>query len=95
MGDQTIQKHLKIKGRVQGVGFRYFARQNASDLNIKGWVKNMPDGSVETVISGKPANVEEMKKRLREGPYSARVDHLDELPIDGETETYHDFSVRR
>lgn len=94
MENQTIQKYLRITGRVQGVGFRYFTRKNANDLNIKGWVKNMPDGSVETVISGKPANVEEMKKRLWKGPCSARVDHIEELPLDEKTETFHDFNVR-
>jgi len=95
MENQTVQKYLKITGRVQGVGFRYYTRKNASDLNIKGWVKNMPDGSVETVIAGTPASVEEMKKRLREGPRSARVDHVKELSQDGKPETFHDFSVRR
>jgi len=95
MKGQTVQKYLKITGRVQGVGFRYFTRQNAADLNVKGWVKNMPDGSVETVIAGEPANVEEMKKRLEEGPRSARVDQIEELSQDGITETFQDFSVRR
>jgi acylphosphatase len=95
MENQTVQKHLRITGRVQGVGFRYFTRKNAADLNVKGWVKNMTDGSVETVIAGEPANVEEMKKRLFEGPRSARVENVEELPQDGTTETFHDFRVRR
>lgn len=88
------KKHLKITGRVQGVGFRYFTRQNARQLNITGWVKNMADGSVETVISGKEQNVSKMKDRLKKGPPSAKVDHITELDADVD-KSYTEFSVKR
>lgn len=90
-----VHKHLKISGRVQGVGFRHFTRQNARDLEINGWVKNMRDGTVETVLSGSPKDVETMIKRLQKGPISARVDDIMELESDAVNEDYNRFSVRR
>ena len=90
-----VHKHLKISGRVQGVGFRHFTRQNARDLEINGWVKNMRDGTVETVLSGSPKDVETMIKRLQKGPISARVDDIKELESDAVNEDYNRFSVRR
>lgn len=90
-----VHKHLKISGRVQGVGYRHFTRQNAQNLGINGWVKNMRDGTVETVLSGSPKNVETMIKRLQEGPISARVDTIKELESDAVKEDYNRFSVRR
>lgn len=90
-----IQKHLKIKGRVQGVGYRYFTVQQARELNIKGWVKNNWNGSVETVLHGSADNIEEMIKRLWKGPAAARVTEINELSVYEESENFHDFSVRR
>ncbi|MCC5908155.1 MAG: acylphosphatase [Balneolaceae bacterium] len=95
MDDHSELKYLKIKGRVQGVGFRYFTRQNAYDLNIKGWVKNMPDGTVETLISGNRENIREMIKRLMKGPRRARVTDIEEMSSNNIDETFHDFSVWR
>jgi acylphosphatase len=94
-GSETVQKHLKIRGRVQGVGFRYFTRQNARALGIHGWVRNMPDGSVETVITGSAEQVEQMAERLQDGTVSAKVDEIEELFSGLEKEKFHDFSVRR
>jgi acylphosphatase len=93
--NNTVQKHLVIQGRVQGVGFRYFTQKNADDLDLTGWVKNLPDGSVETVISGKPDCVDEMLRRLQKGPVSARVDNVKEIRSGKERESFRDFSIRR
>jgi acylphosphatase len=95
MDNHSEQKHLRIKGRVQGVGFRYFTRQNARDLKIRGWVKNMPDGSVETVITGDTEQIFKMIKRLWEGPRAALVTDIEELDPGHEKQTFHDFSIRR
>lgn len=96
MHDDNIRKHLKITGRVQGVGYRYFTRQNAEQLNLKGWVKNMPDGSVETVLSGRSDDVEEMIERLWKGPYSARVKNIEQLEMETEPEgEFQYFRVKR
>ncbi|NBB76436.1 MAG: acylphosphatase [Bacteroidetes bacterium] len=89
------RKHLKIFGRVQGVGFRYFTVQRAKELNINGWVKNMSDGTVETVIEGTRKNLDEMIEKLKAGPRSARVERVQELSMDEESEKLEGFSVRR
>jgi acylphosphatase len=93
--NETIKKHLKIMGRVQGVGFRYFTKQNAKDLGICGWVKNMPDGSVEAVITGSAEQVEQMVERLRSGPVAAKVEEIKELFSGLEKENFNVFNVRR
>lgn len=92
---ESVQKHLKIHGRVQGVGFRYYTTRKAEDNGVKGWVKNMPDGTVEVFISGERQAVERMKKLLYSGPVSAHVTSVEELPIEGQSEAFYDFSVRR
>ena len=93
--NEIMQKHLKITGRVQGVGFRHFTKQSAQSLNVKGWVKNLPDGSVETVISGSSENVKEMVKKLRKGPITAHVSSVDELKDTDTVDNFENFSVRR
>ena len=62
---------------VQGVGFRYYTRSMAHRLNLRGYVQNMPDGSVKVVCEGSPAAVEEMEQWLRRGPPSARVHRVE------------------
>ena len=69
----TIAKHLKICGRVQGVGFRQFMTRAAHDLHVTGWVRNRHDGSVEAVIAGTPDAVHMMIERARHGPSHAMV----------------------
>lgn len=83
---EIITRYLKIKGRVQGVGFRFFTKKNARELNIKGWVKNMPDGSVETVLNGTSEDLFMMIERLKKGPSRARVDAIEELSVEKEHE---------
>jgi len=70
---EKIAKKFLISGRVQGVGFRYFADRWASQLGISGYVKNLWDGNVEVYAIGSPAALEELKHQLAEGPRSARV----------------------
>ena len=68
-----IAKKFVISGRVQGVGYRYFADRWASQLGICGYVKNLWDGNVEVYAIGDAAALEELKRQLEEGPRSARV----------------------
>jgi acylphosphatase len=68
---------LMVRGRVQGVGFRYFVERTAARLGLAGWVRNRADGSVEAVAAGEPAEVETLIKACRRGPSAARVDSLD------------------
>jgi acylphosphatase len=63
-----------VKGRVQGVGFRWFAERAARELGVHGWVRNLADGSVETVAEGDDAAVAAYLARLERGPHGSRVD---------------------
>ncbi|MCG2587851.1 acylphosphatase [Rhodohalobacter sulfatireducens] len=91
----TISKHLIISGRVQGVGFRYFTYRNANELRLKGWVKNLRDGTVETVLTGDAENVYEMVEKLKEGPASARVDNIENVDGSVDSESFNDFTIKR
>ena len=65
--------HVFVKGRVQGVGFRYFTKTNARQQGVKGWVKNLPDGRVEAVFEGEESQVKQMIELVKEGPRASRV----------------------
>jgi acylphosphatase len=68
--------HFLIQGRVQGVGFRWFVHREASELDLRGWVRNTEDGDVEVVASGPVEDLAELRESLRRGPRGARVDRL-------------------
>ena len=65
-----------IRGRVQGVGFRWFVRVAATELGLRGSVRNLPDGSVEVVAGGSAEALATLERRLREGPPAARVTEI-------------------
>ena len=69
-------RHVTIRGRVQGVGYRYFVEQAARSRDLEGWVRNRRDGSVEAVFSGSADAVAAMIAVCRRGPSSARVEAL-------------------
>ncbi len=69
--------HVRIRGAVQGVGFRYQARCRAQSLGLAGFVRNLPDGSVEAAFEGGGDAVESMVDWCRHGPRGARVDDLE------------------
>ena len=69
--------HLFISGRVQGVGFRFFTKIKAKGLGLSGWVRNLPDGRVETVIVGNKRRVEEIIKWFDHASPLARVDGVE------------------
>jgi acylphosphatase len=64
---------LRIEGRVQGVGFRYWLAEEADFRDLRGWVRNRRDGSVEAQLAGLAAAVEDMVEACRRGPPAARV----------------------
>lgn len=68
--------HTIISGRVQGVSFRAWTREQAENLGLNGWVRNRQDGTVEALIAGDDSKVQAMLTRLHEGPSIARVDHV-------------------
>jgi acylphosphatase len=74
--------HFLIRGRVQGVGFRWFVQREASELELRGWVRNTEDGDVEVVASGSAEDLGELRSSLRRGPRGARVDNVIEHRLD-------------
>lgn len=88
-----IAKGFKITGRVQGVGFRYRAREKAIELGVTGYVQNLPDGSVYCQVRGEPDRVRLMQDWLSQGPPFAAVDQV--LEVTGFTdEQFEAFYIR-
>ena len=76
--DKSIEaRRFVVRGRVQGVGFRWFVEREAHLLGVAGWVRNSSDGSVEVVAQGTAAQLAGLHGRLREGPRASRVDEVD------------------
>ena len=79
-----IRRHYIIKGRVQGVGFRYRAYHAAERCGVSGWVRNLYDGSVELEAEGEPADISEMLALIDRGPF-IEIEDIDEkeIPVQG------------
>jgi acylphosphatase len=75
-------RYFLIKGRVQGVGFRWFVHREAAELGLRGWVRNTDSGHVEVVASGDPEILAELKAALRKGSRGSRVDAVLEQELD-------------
>ena len=87
-----IARHVRITGRVQGVFFRAWTREQADRLDVNGWVKNCPDGSVEAHLEGSHERVDRLVDLLRRGPSGARVD--DVQVHEAQPENHDWFAVR-
>ena len=86
--------HFLIQGRVQGVGFRWFVQREASELDLRGWVRNTEDGHVEVVAAGAPGDLAELRSSLRRGPRGSRVDRLVEhLLNESEAKNLNSFQI--
>ena len=90
--EKVARKYL-ISGRVQGVGFRFFAEDWATQLGICGYAKNLWDGGVEVYAIGSLGALEEFKRQLAEGPRSARVTNLEESDA-ALDKSYNRFEIR-
>jgi acylphosphatase len=77
VSDRVI-RHIVVRGRVQGVGYRAFVEDQAHQRGLQGWVRNRRDGSVEAVFAGPAAEVEAATAACRRGPFSAQVSALDQ-----------------
>jgi len=85
--------HVLVRGRVQGVCFRMETLKAAVHMNVRGWVKNRPDGAVEGVFEGTSENVEALINWCRRGPRMASVSDVVARDLDY-TGEYEDFSIR-
>jgi acylphosphatase len=75
--DPLTRRHVIVAGRVQGVGCRWFTKETADALGLKGWVRNREDGTVETEAEGTEAALDEFVERLKTGNPAARVDEIE------------------
>jgi acylphosphatase len=83
-GEEPAARRFLVTGRVQGVGFRFWAQQVAKRLRVAGWARNLPDGRVEVHLQGGPGAMEGMVDWLRRGPAGAEVTSLEEVPAAAE-----------
>jgi acylphosphatase len=81
-----------VRGRVQGVGFRFFAIREAKRLGLLGAVRNLSDGTVEAIAEGSPGALDEFRGSLRRGPSYSQVESVDEMEIQP-TGRYTGFDV--
>ncbi len=93
MSEQKARAHVLIKGRVQGVFFRANTREAARRIGVCGWVRNTPDGRVETVFEGNSADVQKMVQWCQNGSPPTRVD---DIQVDWQkfTGEFDSFSIR-
>lgn len=84
--------HIIVKGRVQGVWYRASTKQQAEQLQLKGWVRNLEDGNVEVMASGEQSILDTFVKWLWQGPMLAKVTEVDIKEI--KAESFDDFAVR-
>lgn len=87
-GKKIESRSFVVRGRVQGVGFRWFVEREAHMLGIAGWVRNNHDGSVEVFAMGTREQLARLRSRLQQGPRAARVDDVQEVeanPVPGIT----------
>lgn len=93
MAESTL--HLLVKGRVQGVGFRWHVVEEARRLGLAGWVRNNPDGSVELCARGGAEPLAKLRKIAERGPSGAAVFAVETLGRSDEEEMTYPFSIAR
>lgn len=79
MSPEPVQRCFRVRGRVQGVGFRWWVAREARGLGLGGTAQNRPDGTVEVALAGEPAKIDELARRLQNGPAGAIVEGVAEL----------------
>jgi len=87
-----VARHVRVTGQVQGVFFRAWTREQADRLDVRGWVRNSADGSVEAHIEGTEESVAQLIQLLQRGPPGARVDDLQVIDVEPENRDW--FAVR-
>jgi acylphosphatase len=81
-----MTRHFLVRGRVQGVGFRWYVEREAQMLGVVGWVRNNYDGEVEVLATGTREQLARLRERLQAGPRAARIDQVEEFegqPVKG------------
>lgn len=91
--NEMITRHLSIRGRVQGVGFRNYIEYKAQQLGISGWVRNRTDGSVEAVVQGNVPAVDSIIECAQRGPRASKVENMVVDVVESE-EHHQVFEIR-
>jgi acylphosphatase len=91
--EQLVQLTARVRGRVQGVGYRFFVRRVAVSLGLRGYVRNLLDGAVETVAEGTRGDLEALLAALWRGPSGARVDAVETSWTEA-TGAFSGFAIR-
>lgn len=86
------QCRILILGFVQGVGFRHFIRSKANELRLKGFVQNLPDGSVEAVFQGDKSSIDKIIEQCKKGPFLSEVEGV-EVKWESMVDNFKDFMV--
>jgi acylphosphatase len=89
----TERLAIRVEGRVQGVGFRFFTQDVAKRLGVSGWVRNTPDGAVEAEAQADTDTLEAFVNALLQGPPLSRVSRLDKRPCEPRSEAC-EFRIR-
>ncbi len=89
-----VARRFLVSGEVQGVGFRFFTQRVAARHQVVGYVRNMPDGSVEAHVEGTPESIENFKQDFSVGPRLARIEQVEELSVEP-TGHYPSFRIER
>lgn len=87
--------HVRIRGRVQGVGFRWFAREEARRLGLSGWVTNLSSGDVELAAGGEDSSLQRLRRAVAVGPAGADVSVVEDVPEDVTTPLPYPFTIHR
>jgi acylphosphatase len=87
--------HVRIAGRVQGVGFRWFVREEARRLGLSGWVTNLPGGEVEVKASGEGSSLERLRRALEVGPTGAHVREVEDISDSPAVSLPYPFTIHR
>lgn len=91
--NNNLQLHALVKGRVQGVGFRYYTLKSAQEKNLTGWVRNLRDGRVEVLAEGDQDRLNQLIADLRQGPISSDIDHV-EVNFSNSAGEFKDFGIK-
>jgi acylphosphatase len=87
--------HLEVRGRVQGVGFRWYIVDKARELRLAGWVKNRPDGNVELAAAGEGDSLARLEAAVKSGPPGARVEEVGRLGVVAADSLQSPFGIAR
>jgi acylphosphatase len=92
--EPAVRKHWFVSGRVQGVSFRAFTYESATDLKLTGWVRNLTDGRVEIVAQGPQKTLDQLLEKIKKGPTAAHVESVKEAKADDKEKLADHFEIR-